>query len=609
MSHSGAAIFKKVSGIITINEDTSPAELTWRSTSGDNTHLVVLDTIDKLQATPSTSEKLMLRLISKVDETKKIKDNDGNEVTPKPITHTFSFNNRTVMDNIKITLQNIITRYKDAEIYEEKTRKEAEAGTPVSASATPSAPLINTTKLDDSLSREKLLSNFKLQQSLLKENKNLMRTFQETVIHSGLPPDEFWSTRVSLLRAFALSTSQKVGPYNVLSTIKPVASSDNKVHVNISRDKILNIFQNYPIVKKAYTDNVPKNFKEPEFWARFFSSKLFRKLRGERIMHNDRGDVIIDRYLTLDQEYDRQDDVSLMHDVRKIIDIEGNAQDDPELLGNRPNFTMQAGRDVNGNSDGTVDILRGMNRLSEKMMRSLENEYSRSNLSNKDMDDGERSNLQISDLHATFTEDYATIHLKNEPAQDSNPNTAKNTQIKVEITEVKDDIDKVLNKVIGKIDLTNVKASLEAATKINQEINTAVRINAKQAKHNNIDTMLGAFIGNGLNDSEAKAEIPIELLDSCRLLHSTCCEFLKHFYIHFQSGEPKQASTVKKLCSNLKDCDFKINELLDDVHKGDGESVAAYCKAYLSPTLASIALAIKKYDDIAVKIKQATPPN
>ncbi|XP_003685648.2 TFIIH subunit TFB1 family protein TPHA_0E01190, partial [Tetrapisispora phaffii CBS 4417] len=313
MSHSGAAVFKKVSGIITIDEGHSPAILTWRSTDGDKTSVIELDGIDKLQATPASSEKMMLRLIGIVDESKKIKDNDGNEVLPKPVTYMFMFNNRIVMDNIKVTLQHIISRYKDTQAYEEKSRRET-GGESVDSTPVVSTPLINTRKLDDSLSRKKLLSNFKLQQSLLRENKTLMKTFQETVMSSGLPADEFWSTRIALLRAFALSTSQKVGPYNVLSSIKPVASSDNKVNVNISREKIMSIFQTFPIVNKAYMDNVPKNFKEPEFWARFFASKLFRKLRGERISPNDRGDVIIDRYLTLDEDYDRQDDISLQHD-------------------------------------------------------------------------------------------------------------------------------------------------------------------------------------------------------------------------------------------------------------------------------------------------------
>lgn len=79
----------------------------------------------------------------------------------------------------------------------------------------------------------------------------------------------------------------------------------------------MNIFENYPIVKKAYTDNVPKISKNQSS-GQGSSSKLFRKLRGEKIMQNDRGDVIIDRYLTLDQEFDRKDDDMLLHPVKKL---------------------------------------------------------------------------------------------------------------------------------------------------------------------------------------------------------------------------------------------------------------------------------------------------
>lgn len=598
MSHSGAATFKKVSGIITINEDASPAELTWRSTDGTNTHMIVLDTIDKLQATPATSEKMMLRLICKVNESKKQKDEAGNEIIPKPATHMFSFNNRTVMDNIKITLQQIISRYKDIEIDEERRRKETPESQQQQQIAV--APLINTAKLDDSISREKLLTNLKLQQSLLKHNKDLMKTFQETVINFGLPLEEFWSTRIPLLRAFALSTSQKVGPYNVLSTIKPVASSENKVNVDLSVSKIQSIFQNYPIVKKAYNDNVPKNFKQQEFWARFFSSKLFRKLRGEKIMQNDRGDVIIDRYLTLDQEYDRKDDETLTHPVSKYIDIDGNTQDDPVRQGNRPDFTMQPGIDINGNNDGTIDILKGMNRLSEKMIMALETEYSRANLEQEvDNDDEERADLEINDLLETYVADYALIHLKtstkNRLSETGTLNGNDPTE-SLSSNEITDSIKNAIDDLINKLDLGKVLPDGNVISEINQRVISAVKVNAKQTKHNNIDTMVGAFVGNKSTENEAKSDLPVDLLESCRILHSTCGEFLKHFYIHFQSGDQKQSSKVLKLYKHLKDCVEKLNQLFEDVRHGDGESMATTCSAYLKPVLDSVNLAVKKYD-------------
>ena len=611
MSHSGAATYKKVAGIITINEDVSPAEMTWRSTSGDKQHNIILDTIDKLQATPATSEKMMLRLIGKIkeldEETKRQKGNDGEPIAPpKPITHMFSFNNRDVMDNIKITLQQIISRYKDQEIYDEKRKMDSS----LEQQTVIAVPLINTAQLDDSLSRGKLLTNLKLQQSLLKNDKDLMKAFQETVMNAGLPPEEFWSTRVPLLRTFALSTSQRIGPYNVLSTIKPVASSENKVNVNLSREKIISIFQNYPIVKKAYDDNVPKNFKEQEFWARFFSSKLFRKLRGEKLMASDRGDVIIDRYINLDQEYDRMDDQKLTHPVKKFIDIDGNEEDDPVKFGHRPHFTMRPGLDINGNNDGTVDILKGMNRLSEKMIMALENEYSRAKLQNDSPDEEEKESLNINDLQPSYTASYAIVHLKTKESEaqqiingekeksPSTESTTANYEDDTTITKEKitENIDNVVKSLTTDMDLSKILPDKETSIAVNNEVISAVKINAKQAKHNNTDPVLGTFVNNVLSESDAKSDLPPELIESCRILHTTCCEFLKHFYIHFQSGEYKQAIKVNKLYKHLKSCIEKLNELLTDVKNGDGEEFANTCTAYLKPTLNSITYAVERYD-------------
>lgn len=608
MSHSGAASYKKVNGILTINEDVSPAELLWRSTDGDKTHMIVLDVVDKLQATPATSEKLMLRLIEKVDESKKVKNNDGEMVSPKPAAHMFSFNNRSVMDNIKITLQAIISRYKDTEIHEQKQAVSGDSNA-VSKESQQSQQqeLINTSKLDDSLSYDNLMKNLKLQQSLLTSNKQLMKTFQETVINSNLPPEEFWSTRIPMLRAFALSTSQKIGPYNVLSVIKPVASSENQVNVNLSRDKIISIFQNYPIVKKAYLDNVPKNFKESEFWARFFSSKLFRKLRGEKIMANDRGDVIIDRYLSLDIEFDRKDDERLFHPVSKFIDLGGNTQDDPVKRGNKPDFTMQPGMDMNGNNDGTLDILRSMNRLSEKMTTALENEYSRSNLTNSAEleQEGNEQELELNDLNDEYKAEYSIVHLKIGTKERSNGNEGEGrTTEHIKITDpiVRNQIEEVNIGLQRELDLTDVVSGKDdkegtIIDAINQQVIKTVRINAKQAKHNNMDSSyMTTFTTNKINETDVPSEMPPDLLESCRMLHGTCCEFLKHFFIHFQSGDQKQANSVRKLYNHLKECVAKLKELLKDVKDGDGEKLASLCEAYLKTTMNSIELAISKYE-------------
>lgn len=164
-THSGAATYKKVNGMLRIDEDAAPAVLIWRSTDGDSSTSVLLSSVDKLQATPASSDKMMLRIVGKIDpDAKKRKDNEGNEIPVKPPVHMFSFNNRTVMDNIKETLQHIIARYKDEEEYQEKHKPDSQSPAPDTASSVTPQPsqiprdLINTATLDASLTKAKLAS-------------------------------------------------------------------------------------------------------------------------------------------------------------------------------------------------------------------------------------------------------------------------------------------------------------------------------------------------------------------------------------------------------------------------------------------------------------------
>jgi transcription initiation factor TFIIH subunit 1 len=74
---------------------------------------------------------------------------------------------------------------------------------------------------------------------------------------------------------------------------------------------------------------------EDEFWARFFMSRLKKKLSGERITDRDPVDDIMDRYLRPD--YDRSflagvTDLEInkkrprQEEVPNFIDLEGNEE-------------------------------------------------------------------------------------------------------------------------------------------------------------------------------------------------------------------------------------------------------------------------------------------
>lgn len=146
----------------------------------------------------------------------------------------------------------------------------------------------------------RLQADGELQQDLLKHDADLGRTFFETVLKGSITAMQFWSTRTHLLRAYAVERNQAKGAYNVLATMKP-KTVDNAIRISLSREQIQDIFRQHPLVKKVYDENVPK-ISEGDFWRRFFSSRLFKKLKGEKVLVGDQYDDIVDAYLNAGDE-------------------------------------------------------------------------------------------------------------------------------------------------------------------------------------------------------------------------------------------------------------------------------------------------------------------
>ncbi|CCH45251.1 RNA polymerase II transcription factor B subunit 1 [Wickerhamomyces ciferrii] len=566
----GAATYKKKSGIITIYEDRSPAILLWKAADSAvaiPSVEIVLTTISHLQATPANSEKMMLKIITKQTE------------AAEPVNQVFGFNNRIVMDNIKESLQQIVARHKSA-IQAAKTASESPA---------PEKPLINTTFLDDALDSKKLLKNHQLQQKLLLENKQLMSTFKEAVMNQGLDPAEFWTTRVHLLRAFALSNSQKRGPYNVLSTIKPTATSDNQVNVSVTREKIHAIFEQYPVVRKAYDDNVPR-LSEGEFWSRFFSSKLFRKLRGEKINNNARGDLILDKYINMDVDYEKHEDETLDHKVNKTIDLAGNKEDDSTKLGNGPDMTMKPNA-----VPETISVLKSMNRLSQKMVNSLEHEYSRSatpgvEKSKEELENERiREELLFKDLEQPEHTEYAEIALKpeNETREIKKIKPPTRAEYANYTENLRTQVDTPLN--LQSLLSDERKRHIEDAS---SAVLKSVRTNSKQSKQSwQVYRSLEEQANHQVLD-ESDETVDKALMEQLRITHGTSVEFLRHFWLHFSSGDPSQANNIKSLYNSLLKSQERIKVALEQIkdEKSKQQSIG-----YMKPLNESLAAATSRY--------------
>lgn len=585
MSHSGAALFRKSAGILTIDESKYPARVHWKSTDGTQVHTILLDQVSKLQATPSHSTKMMIKLIGKLSK----EEMEKGAADPVSV---FQFNNRMVMENIKNTLQIIISRYKDNVVYEQKMLKEKENDSEINTN------LINTESLEDSLSVSNLLSNLQLQQNYLKQNLTLSKKFQNSVIKNKLPAKEFWITRITELRSFALSNSQKYGPYNVLSTIKPVASSDNKVNVSVTKDKLKAILVTYPVVKLAFDENVPLNFHEQEFWSRFFQSNLFRKLRGELIMANTRGDIIIDKYLENEVVLNNEEDELNMNKIKvsKVLDLKGNMDDDPLKFPNKQDFTMRYGADPQGQTEGVLDILKGMNRLSEKLMNSLQNEYGRSAENNKRTRDELDNDEGFDDLVKPTEIKYTQIKIHESNIEDNTESTDTNS---VNLNDIGNRMNKQLENIKHellnenkKIKLFDFESEKKSAYDANEKILNI--LNKSQSYFNNKEESdnLNTFMNVVYDVNYKKLGIPQDVYESCTLLNETCNEFLKHFYNHLNTLDPRRSMIIRRLNKHLVQCDVQLNDLINKF-KGFNKDI----EHMLKPVHDAVKMSLQKFDD------------
>ena len=60
-----------------------------------------------------------------------------------------------------------------------------------------------------------------------------------------------------MLRAHSIERTQQRGPYNVFSVLKP-KTQDGTTKVSLSAERIRDIFEQHPLVKRVYDENVPK---------------------------------------------------------------------------------------------------------------------------------------------------------------------------------------------------------------------------------------------------------------------------------------------------------------------------------------------------------------
>lgn len=352
----GAAVFRKQDGVLAISKDRQAVSWTPNTPLDATPTLVIaVSSITNLQQTPESSPKVMLKIFTQ------------SKGETEPVGQVFNFsspaNGRAEANAIKEALTTAIQAYKAAQNSDAATSGASSAAMAI-ANALSSSRGGNV--WDDD---KKLKSDLDLQQSLMRDDPILQRTFEES---RKLKPEslsniqftaQFWASRVHLLRAHAISRSQARGSYNVFSTLKPTSDGGDK-RLSLSKEHVHLIFAQYPLVLRVYDDVVPKPYDETAFWSRFFQSKLFKKLRGLKIEQNDATDAVLDQYLDA-EEFSGGRQTQREMQVPRIIDMEGNEENHSQRKGNAPY------RELRPQSLDKVPIIRSLNNLSEKLMAQV----------------------------------------------------------------------------------------------------------------------------------------------------------------------------------------------------------------------------------------------
>ncbi|KAI5968066.1 TFB1 [Candida theae] len=671
----GACSKDKVGGMVYIREDIVPSMLEWKAVEDEkNTLAIPLNKLVALQASKESSPKMMLKISYKLDD----------QAEQEPTKMTLHFNNRPTMNNIKDALQTIVarsrTRVEGSSITptpqsEGSSRPGSSSGTPrpglagtateSGSSTTPGAASISSAfnLTHEQLTDASLLKNFELQQKLLLEDKNLRNTFTKSVMQFKLSPTMFWSSRINQLRTFALTISQHRGPYNVLSTIKPVATSDNQVNVNVTRSTISEIFDIYPIIKKAFTDLVPQKLSEGEFWSRFFNSKLFRRLRGDKIgLYSGRGDVILDKYLYIDEDSLNEEhrnakrgeeeeanspkrqklanadpntgSSSFINEppVNKFLDLFGNQEDNSQKLGNRPDMTMRYEDDAtkalnirsgsSGRENEMIILMKNMNKLSSKMMSmsGVENpakpEKAVDGLSAAEVNEYEEE-LDLHDLNMVNETKYVKLNInsnnikpsgvdEDDSSSSNNNNPHDGETINVEMNDFN-----MVSYLQGQIptqsiiDLSDTfKGKEEDISKTSIEISQLVRQNYKTFKSVNKEDSL-------MFHNPPHNIVPDAMYQEIITYNITIVEFLSHFWKLFLNGN--NPTQLKKLFTSIKNCQVSLTsfkekslqqlDAIDIVTSNEKlkDKIHKDFDACLEPMEISLSTALKKYAEAVKK--------
>lgn len=117
-------------------------------------------------------------------------------------------------------------------------------------------PLSSTNPVDKGKAIDPL-EDWRLKKRVLQNNHDLRQLHREMVMGGQISEGEFWDGREELLYHEARLDSQKKGRSAQMVDPRPETTDSGEITISVTPQLIHDIFEQYPVVQKAYAENVP----------------------------------------------------------------------------------------------------------------------------------------------------------------------------------------------------------------------------------------------------------------------------------------------------------------------------------------------------------------
>lgn len=203
---------------------------------------------------------------------------------------------------------------------------------------------------------------------VLRSNPQLLALHKEVVGSGTLSDSDFWSlpARANLLRAERARMEQRLGRRGQLADPHPTQNENGELKINITPQLIRELFEQYPVLTRAYDENVPNRLDEGTFWMRYFQSKLYHRLRTSlRSAASEQhlpDDDIFDKYLEAEDNELEPRQAYNPHDA--LLNL-ASTEEDHGPSNVIQDFTMRPGYDRR-----TLPLMRRFNKHAESLLTS-----------------------------------------------------------------------------------------------------------------------------------------------------------------------------------------------------------------------------------------------